>query len=180
MSKKALVISTSLRQNSNSDMLAEAFVKGAKEAGNQVVEISLKNKTINFCKGCLACLKLGHCVIADDAIDIAKQMHDAEVIAFATPVYYYEMAGQMKTMLDRANPLYVTDYAFEDVYLLSTAAEAEEGVDSRAISGLEGWIECFERARLAGTVFAGGVDDAGTIKGHKAIEEAYQLGKAIS
>ena len=119
-------------------------------------------------------------MIADDAIDIAKQMHDAEVIAFATPVYYYEMAGQMKTMLDRANPLYGTDYAFEDVYLLSTAAEAEEGVDSRAISGLEGWIECFERARLAGKVFAGGVVDAGTIKGHKAIEEAYQLGKEIS
>lgn len=179
MSKKVLIISTSLRNNSNSDALAKAFAKGAKEAGHQVTEISLKNKTVRFCKGCLACLKLGYCVIKDDAVEIAKQMHDAEVIVFATPIYYYEMAGQMKTMLDRANCLYGTDYAFEDIYMLSTAAEDEEGVDSRAVSGLEGWIACFERAKLAGTVFAGGVDGAGTIFGHKALNDAYNKGKAV-
>ena len=179
MSKKVLIISTSLRNNSNSDALAKAFAKGAKEAGHQVTEISLKNKTVGFCKGCLACLKLGYCVIKDDAVEIAKQMHDAEVIVFATPIYYYEMAGQMKTMLDRANCLYGTDYAFKDIYMLSTAAEDEDGVDSRAVSGLEGWIACFERAKLAGTVFAGGVDGAGTIFGHKALNDAYNKGKAV-
>lgn len=179
MSKKVLVISTSLRYNSNSDTLAEAFVKGAKEAGNQVTEVSLKRKNIGFCKGCLACLKLGHCVIGDDAIEIVQQMHDAEVIVFATPIYYYEMAGQMKTLLDRANPLYGSDYKFEDIYMLSTAAENEKGVDKRAISGLEGWIDCFERASLAGTVFAGGVDDAGTITGHLALTQAYEMGKSV-
>lgn len=64
MSKKVLVITTSLRANSNSDLLAEAFVNGAKEAGNQVDIVSLKDKTIAFCKGCLACLKTGEVVIA--------------------------------------------------------------------------------------------------------------------
>lgn len=113
MSKKVLVISTSLRHNSNSETLAGEFAKGAKEAGHEVKEITLRDKNIGFCKGCLACLKLGHCVIQDDAVEIAKQMHDAQVIVFATPIYYYEMSGQMKTMLDRANPLYGTDYAFE-------------------------------------------------------------------
>ncbi len=179
MSKKVLIISTSLRSNSNSDALAEAFAKGAKEAGHEVTEISLKNKTMGFCKGCLACLKLGHCVIKDDAVEIAKQMHDAEVIAFSTPIYYYEMAGQMKTLLDRANCLYGTDYAFKDIYMLSTAAEDKEGVDSRAVSGLEGWIACFERAKLAGTVFAGGADEAGAIAGHKALKDAYQRGATV-
>lgn len=179
MAKKVLIISTSLRGNSNSDQLAEAFAKGAKEAGHQVTKITLKDKTIGFCKGCLVCQKIGHCVIADDAIEITKQMHDAEVIVFATPIYYYEMAGQMKTMLDRANSLYASDYQFSDIYLLSTAAEDAKGVDRRAISGLEGWIDCFERARLAGTVFAGGVDDAGSITGHQALETAYQMGGAV-
>ncbi len=60
--------------------------------------------------------------------------------------YYYEMSGQMKTLLDRANPLYGDDYHFTDIYLLTSAAEDEEHVPSRAISGLEGWIECFDRA----------------------------------
>lgn len=115
MSKKVLVITSSLRANSNSDLLAEAFVNGAKEAGNQVDIVSLKDKTIAFCKGCLACLKTGACVIKDDAIEITNKMHDAEVIVFATPIYYYEMAGQMKTLLDRANSLYDSDYKFQDI-----------------------------------------------------------------
>lgn len=177
--EKILIISTSLRSNSNSDALAEAFAKGAKEAGHQVQKICLRDKTIGFCKGCLACLKAGKCVIKDDAVEIAEQMKEAEVIAFATPIYYYEMAGQMKTMLDRANPLYGSDYAFGDIYLLSSAAENEDEVDRRAVSGLEGWIECFERARLAGTVFAGGVDASGTIEGHSALQNAYEMGKAV-
>ncbi len=179
MSKKVLIISTSLRNNSNSEMLAKEFAKGAKEAGNDVKEITLKDKSIAFCKGCLACQKLGKCVIDDDVALISKDMHDAQVIAFATPIYYYEMSGQMKTLLDRANWLYSSDYKFEDIYLLSTAAEDEDYVDKRAISGLEGWIDCFERARLAGTVFEGGVNDAGEISGHTGLEKAYELGKAI-
>ena len=179
MSKKVLVISTSLRSNSNSEELADVFAEGAKEAGNQVEKISLRDKNIGFCKGCLACLKAGKCVIRDDALEITQKMHDAEVIVFATPIYYYEMSGQMKTMLDRANSLYGSDYCFEDIYMLSAAAEDKEGVDKRAVGGLEGWIACFERARLAGTVFAGGVDGAGEITGHLALMSAYEMGKAV-
>lgn len=76
----------------------------------------------------------------------------ADVLVFATPIYYYEMCGQMKTMLDRANPLYGSDYRFRDIYMLSAAAEDEESVPQRAENGLQGWIECFPKARLAGTV----------------------------
>lgn len=179
MSKKVLIISTSLRGNSNSEALAHEFAKGAKDAGHEVTEITLRDKNIGFCKGCFACLKLGHCVINDDAVEIAGMMHDAQVLVFATPIYYYEMSGQMKTMLDRANPLYGTDYAFTDVYFLSTAAEDEEDVDSRALSGMEGWISCFDRAKLAGSVFAGGVNDAGEIAGHPALRKAYEMGKVL-
>lgn len=179
MNKKVLVISTSLRNNSNSEALADSFAKGAEEAGNQVERISLRDKKISFCKGCLACLKAGKCIIRDDALEVAEKMHDAEVIAFATPIYYYEMSGQMKTMLDRANSLYGSDYRFGDIYLLSAAAEDKEDVDQRAVSGLEGWIACFERARLSGTVFAGGVDGTGEIEGHPALESAYEMGKAV-
>lgn len=179
MSKRVLIVSASLRAHSNSHALAERFAQGAREAGHSVEVVSLQNKTIAFCRGCLACQKTGSCVIRDDAVELAQKMHDAEVIVFATPIYYYEMAGQMKTLLDRANCLYGSDYAFRDIYLLSAAAEDAEGVDSRAISGLEGWIECFERAHLAGTVFAGGVNDAGEIAGHVSLQKAYEMGKNV-
>ena len=179
MGKNVLILTTSLRKNSNSDALAEAFGRGAQEAGNTVETISLRGKTVGFCHGCLACLKTGRCVLNDDAPAIAEAMGRADVLVFATPIYYYEMSGQMKTMLDRANCLYDSDYAFTDVYLLTAAAEDEDGVDSRAITGLEGWIACFERARLAGTVFAGGVTAPGDVQGHKALEAAYEMGRKV-
>ena len=47
------------------------------------------------------------------------------MLVFATPIYYYSVSGQFKTMLDRANPLFGTDYAFTKAYLLATAAENE-------------------------------------------------------
>ncbi len=179
MSKNILILHTSLRAQSNSDLLAEHFAAGAAAAGNHVETVSLRDKTISFCQGCLACLQRGQCVIHDDAVPIADKMHDADVLVFATPIYYYEMSGQMKTLLDRSNPLYDSDYAFRDIYLLTVAAEDDPHVPERAIQGLTGWIDCFERACLAGTVFAGGVTAPGDIQGHPALQAAYDMGAAI-
>ena len=179
MSKKVLVISTSLRNRSNSEILADSFMEGAAAAGNEVEKITLRDKSIAFCKGCLACQTLSSCVIKDDAIEIAEKMKQADVIAFATPIYYYEMSGQMKTLLDRANSLFPTDYAFRSIYFLSSAAEDGDGVDEGAIHGLEGWIACYDKCRLAGTVFAGGVNDAGEIEAHPSLRKAYFMGASI-
>ena len=179
MSKKVLVISTSLRPGSNSDLLAQRFTQGAREAGHEVEVLSLRGKDLRFCNGCLACLKAPRCVIQDDANDLVEKMGAAEVLCFATPVYYYGMSGQMKTLLDRANPLYSADYAFRDIYLLTSAAEEDDQVPARAESGLTGWIDCFEKARLAGTVFAGGVNGPGETVGHPALERARAMGQRI-
>ncbi len=179
MSKKIVAISSSLRANSNSETLLSKFVEGAKAAGNEVTVVSLRGKKINFCVGCLSCQNTGKCVLDDDVRAIAELIKQAAVVAFATPIYYYEMSGQLKTLLDRLNPLYGTDYKFNDVYLLSTAADTDPETDKRAVSGLEGWIECFERAHLAGKVFVGGVTDGGEIAGHAGLVEAYATGAKI-
>ena len=84
MSKHILIISSSPRKGGNSETLAASFAKGAAEAGNHVETIYLREKQYGFCKGCLACLKLGHCAIKDDAVEIAARMHDADVLVFAT------------------------------------------------------------------------------------------------
>ncbi len=179
MSKNILVISTSPRKGGNSETLADELVRGAEEAGSRVEKICLYDKTIGFCKGCLACLKKHRCVIHDDADIIAQKMKEADVLVFATPIYYYEMCGQMKTMLDRANPLYGSDYKFREVYLLATAADEEESAAEAAVKGLSGWVDCFPKARFAGTVFGGGADAAGAINKSPAMDRAYNMGKAI-
>ena len=125
MSKNVLVISTSLRSQSNSEALADSFLAGARSAGNHVEKVTLKGKTLGFCNGCLTCQKTQKCVIQDDAAIIIEKMCGADVIVFATPIYYYEMSGQMKTLLDRANPLFSSDYSFREIYMLTAAAEDE-------------------------------------------------------
>lgn len=177
--KKVLIVSTSPRANSNSEALAKAFARGAQEAGHEAELVSLRGKTINFCRGCFVCQEKKRCVIRDDADVICQRALNADVLVFATPIYYYEMSGQLKTLLDRLNPLFPSDYAFRDVYLLTSAAEDEETVPRRAVSGVEGWIECFERAKLAGTVFMGGVTAAGESPAHPALEQAYRMGKEV-
>lgn len=180
MPKKVLILSTSPRRSSNSEALAEAFAKGAAESGHEVELISLRGKELRFCQGCFACQKTGKCVLRDDMQEIVPKMEQAEVLVFATPIYYYEMSGQMKTLLDRGNPLFVADYCFRDVYFLASAAEDEAFVPERAQSGLEGWIECFPKARLAGSVFGGGVTETGEMKNRpEKLQEAYELGRSL-
>ena len=177
---KVLVISTSLRAKSNSDILTEKLVKGAQDTGHEVEQISLKGKELKFCIGCLACQMIQECVLKDDAVWIAEKVKNAETLVFATPIYYYEMSGQMKTLLDRLNPLYPTDYKFRNVYMLSVAAEDEDFVPEKAVSGLQGWIDCFEKAAMAGSLFCGGINDAGEAAGKtEAQQKAYEFGKTL-
>ena len=101
------------------------------------------------------------------------------MIVWATPIYYYEMSGQMKTLIDRANSLYSRDYKFRDVYLLMTAAEGEDYVPEKAIGGVQGWIDCFEKATLKGTLFAGGFGAPNEIKDNAILRKAENMGRGV-
>lgn len=179
MAKNVLIISTSLRGGSNSEILAKECEKGAREAGHNVELISLKGKEIKFCIGCLKCQETGECVLKDkdDVAEIMDKVKNADVVVYATPIYYYEMSGQMKTLLDRMNPMYSMDYKFRDIYMIATAAEDADSAFTKAYNGLLGWVECFEKAELKGLVARGGIDDSNTASSHKDImQKAYELG----
>jgi len=177
MAKNVLVISSTLRKNGNSEVLALEFLRGAKDIGHNVEFISLQDKEIKFCKGCLACQKLQKCVISDDSNEIVEKMKNADVIAFASPIYYYEMSGQLKTLLDRGNPLYSSDYRFRDIYFLATAADGSPNAADIAINGIQGWVSCFSKAQLKGVVLGAGVEAVGDIQNNPAMKKAYELGR---
>ena len=177
---KILVITTSLRAKSNSDILAKRMTEGAKDSGHEVELISLKGKTVKYCIGCFACQKTHKCIQKDDAVEIAEKMKNADTLVFVTPIYYYEMSGQMKTLLDRMNPLYSSDYDFRKVYMLSVAADDDEATPGKAVNGLQGWIDCFEKAELAGSLFFGGMNDPDEAGGRKKeLDEAYEFGRSL-
>lgn len=177
--KKVVVISTSLRPGSNSHALAEQFAKGAEAAGHQVELVTLRGKELRFCVGCLSCLQTGACIFKDDVPAIMDSVLNADIVCWATPIYYYEMSGQMKTLIDRMNAMFPKDYRFRDVYLLTTAAEDDAKVPARAESGLQGWIDCFGKSALKGHLFCGGVGGPGEIAGNAKLQEAYRLGKSV-
>lgn len=144
-----------------------------------VISTSLQDKQICFCKDCLACQKTGRCMIEDDMEDIRAKMLTSDVIVFATSVYFYEMCGQMKTMIDRSNPLFASAYTFREIYLLAVAADIGDYTVDRTISGLQGWIDCFDGVVLQGVVFCGVVTVPGDIKENDVLNRAYELGKKV-
>ena len=178
--KKVLIISTSLRDGGNSDILASEFAKGACAAGHQTEIIDLEKKTIAYCRGCLSCQKTQRCVIQDDAEIIIQTMQKSDVIVFATPIYFYETCRQMMTLLDRTNPLYPSDYSFRDIYLLATAADEDTEAVDAVIYGLQGWIKCFDKTRLKGTLRGVGLLDPGAAsETSEILQAAYKLGMNV-
>lgn len=180
MMKSVLIISTSLRGGSNSEILAKEAARGAQEAGHRVEFVSLKGKKLQFCIGCMACQKTGKCVQKDDVPEIMEKLRRADAVIFATPIYYYEMSGQMKTLLDRMNPLYESDYAFREVSMIATAADGGEQTFEKAYNGLRGWVDCFPRAKLCGLVCGEEIAEAKDASNHADVmEKAYRLGKEV-
>ncbi len=179
MAKKVLIIATSPRRNGNSSRLAQEFEKGALSNGNDVEIVYLDDKKINFCKGCMACATLKKCVIDDDANMIVEKMKNSDVIVWATPVYYYNMSGQMKTMIDRSNSLYGSNNKFRDIYLLACAAENHPSAIEGTIAGLKGWIACHGGTKLKGVIKGLGVYEVGAIENKPQLNEAFEMGKNV-
>ena len=158
--KRILVVCGSPRKDGNSDLLASQFSKGAMEAGHTVETIYVRNLQMNYCIGCFACQKNGVCIQKDDINGILPKMLQADVVCFSTPVYYYSVTGQMKTFIDRMNPLY-NRMRDKEFYYMVTAAEESHAQLDRAIDALQGFADCFEGIHVSGCVYGGGATDKG-------------------
>lgn len=180
MSKKVLVVSSTFRKNGNSEILAQEFARGAKDAGCDVDLLYIRDISMNFCRGCLACAKTGTCVIKDDMTPVVDLVEKADVLCYATPVYYYSLSGQLKTFLDRVNPLYGRKMEGKDVYLMLSALDHDPAAFDTPIKDMEGWTGCFEGFQLKDVVGALRTDEAGDVlKQQDVLEKAYHLGKGL-
>lgn len=176
--KKVLIIAGSPRKDGNSDLLAAQFAAGAKEAGHTVETIHLREKKLGFCQGCLVCLAKGACIQNDDGNEILPKMMEADVVCFCSPVYYYSVTGQMKTFLDRMNPLFER-MQDKDFYYMLTAQDNDPVQQDRAFDVFDGFADCFENIRRRGRIYGGGADKKGDILSLPAYQEAFEMGKAI-
>ncbi|MDE7329667.1 MAG: flavodoxin family protein [Clostridia bacterium] len=177
--KRVIVVTSSPRKNGNSEILAQKFAEGALSAGNDVQFVAVRDLDLKFCKGCLYCQTHGKCVLGDGMNALYENFQNADVLAFATPIYYYSVCGQLKTFLDRLNPLYLRKNKFKDVYLLAAAADGDERAMDGAVIDMQGWIDCFDGVTLKGTVRGVGATDKGEISNSPSPAQAFDLGKNI-
>ena len=90
------------------------------------------------------------------------------------------MSGQLKTMLDRANSLYSSDYKFREIYLLTSAADTDAKAMNIAKRGIGGWIACFDGVKLKGALCATGAENGGDVKKNSALlKKALAMGKKV-
>ena len=182
MAKKIVILNGSPRKNGNTSALVKAFAQGAEHAGHTVTEFFLDSMNIHGCKGCFG----GHsskecpCVQRDDMSKIYPAVKDSDVVVLASPLYYWNMSGQIRTAIDRLFALEEGDGNFlrghERASALLMAAEGH---------GFEDVVLYYDhlmehlRWKNLGKVLCGGVMDVGNIKGKKELSDAYELGKSI-
>ena len=176
---KVLAISASPRAGGNSDVLCDRFLKGASEAGHVVKKIRLAGMEISPCAACYGCRDTHRCVKRDDMELVLQQLIDADTVVLATPVYFYSMAAQMKTMIDRCLPRY-RELQNKDFYCIVTAADPEHPAAEETLAGLRGYLRCLPGAQEKGVIYGTGTWDRGDVFQHPSYEEAYQIGRALT
>ncbi len=177
MGKKVFIVSSSPRKGGNSDLLADEFARGAREAGHSVRKINICDIKLSFCLGCLYCQSHNRCIQKDDMNELYSLIQHSNVLVFATPIYYYEMCGQLKTFLDRLYPLMPRENDFKTIYVLATASDESKDAMRTVVEGIKGWTDCYD-ANIAGALY-GEATDIGDIKNTDAPRKAYLLGRSI-
>lgn len=178
MSKKALILSASPRRGGNSDLLCDQFMKGAQEAGHDAEKIFLRDRKINYCTGCGVCFNAKKCSQKDDMTEVLEKMIATDVIVMATPVYFYTMNAQLKTLIDRTCARY-TELTQKEFYFIVTAADTSTKAMEPTIEGFRAFTSCLTGPKEKGIVYGTGAWNIGEIKDTPAMKEAYELGKGI-
>jgi len=179
MNKKVLILSSSPRRGGNSDLLCDQFTKGVQEAGHQAEKIFLKEKKINYCTGCGVCFNgEKSCPQKDDMAAVLDKMVVAEVIVMATPVYFYTMCGQMKTLIDRTCARY-TEINNKEFYFIVSAADDNKQAMGRTLEEFRGFTYCLDGVREKGIVYGTGAWNMGDIQKSDAMDKAFEMGKAV-
>ncbi len=173
--KKILILSGSPRKGGNSDLLCDAFMKGALESGHEVTKINVADKKVAPCRACYACKGTGKCVFKDDMAEILQQMIDADVLVLASPVYFYSIDAQLKAVIDRTVSRWLEVRDKEFYYIMTAADEGKESMQT-TLACFRGYADCVEGAKEMGVIYGTGVYEKGKILGSPAMEEAYQMG----
>jgi len=179
MSKNIVVITGSPRANGNSEILADAFVEGARQSGNSVAVFHAGRMNIKGCLDCKCCFTHdGECIQKDDMQEIYPALRQADILVLASPVYWYGLTSQIKSMIDRMFAGCGKPYPITSVALLAAYGDSDANVFRPAEVHFKAIAHYMDWA-VIGIIAEGNVHEAGEIRGRKALSDATELGKSI-
>jgi multimeric flavodoxin WrbA len=179
MAKRILVLVGSPRKGGNTELLADAFLEGARESGNAVTKYCLRGKTIMPCVDCQYCYTHSGCALMDGMDEVYKLLSETDLLVFASPVYFWGFPAQLKALIDRLHNPARSTYPIRATALLTVAEDDDEAIfdlirkTHLSIADYLGWED-------KGMVAVGGVKDRGDIAGNVGLEHARRLGKSIA
>lgn len=183
MRKKIVILNGSPRKNGNTSALVKAFREGAECAGHTVTEFFLDHMNLHGCKGCFG----GHsdrecpCVQQDDMNQIYPAVRDCDVVVLASPLYYWNLSGQLRTAMDR---LFALEEGGQNLLRgngkSSALLMAAEGYEFDDAVLYYDHLMAHLRWQNLGHVLAGGNMDAGDVAGKRELQEAFALGQSVS
>ncbi len=171
-----LILAGSPRKDGNTDLLVEAFVKGASQK-HHIEVVSVHDYKVRPCMGCNACFRNEQhtCAQKDDMHVIYEKMADIDMLVIASPVYFYGLSAQLKAIIDRFhNPIRNT-FPVKKMALLLVAADSLQELFDSILTQYELCLNFF-KIEDAGHVLVRGVKDKGDIKDSKGLLEALELG----
>lgn len=179
--KKVLILSGSPRKGGNSDILCDEFAKGALKNGNEVEKIFVSEKKIAPCKGCYFCRNHGgRCAFNDDMGEILQKIIDCDTLVLSSPVYFYSISAQLKTVIDRTVARW-REIANKELYYIMTSAENDEDTMDRTIACFRGFAKCIDGYEEKGILYGRGVYEKGAVRNSPDLMRiAFEMGESVN
>lgn len=175
-SKKVLVISSSPRKGGNSDLLCDQFIKGAQGAGHKVEKVFLNDLNIRFLQTNDDYDDRTMRTQNDDAPMVVDKMIEADVIVLATPIYYYNLSGQMLTMMDRLFER-ESELKNKEFYFIMASGDPDRKAMDCALLGFRNFLRATPSSKEMGVVYGTGASSKGEIADKPAMQAAFEMGK---
>lgn len=176
---KIAILKGSPNKDGSSNLLAKNFIKGAKETGHEIIEIDTANANIQPCTGCIHCGYEGPCILNDDMDIFRKQILKSDMLVFVTPLYYYGMSAQLKTLIDRFCSKNTTIQGKNYKSALLTVAWNNDDWTFDALEAHYNTLIKYLNLEDKGRVLGYGCGTLSMTEYSQYPKEAYELGKSI-
>ena len=176
---KIVVLESSPNKNGSSNLLAEQFIQGAKEAGHSVQVIDASHANIHPCTGCIHCGYEGPCSQEDDVVGIRRMILDADMVVFVTPLYYYGMSAQLKILIDR---FCAFNSSIQRKHMKSALISVAWNNDNWTFDALEAHYKTLVRylnLEDMGMILGTGCGTPAITKNTRFMKQAYEFGRKL-